>query len=54
MEELYFLKRYEEGAAFVGKVLDGEDGVGGLDKEVRKTLAYYQGKCEQQKATKGE
>ncbi|KAH6655980.1 hypothetical protein BKA67DRAFT_657874 [Truncatella angustata] len=50
VEELYFFRRYDEGAAFVKKVLDGEGGAGGLDKDTSKTLRYYQDKCEQ-KAT---
>ncbi|KAH9906909.1 hypothetical protein F4778DRAFT_723972 [Xylariomycetidae sp. FL2044] len=61
VEELYFFRRYEEGARFVRSVLgnnedDGEGrdvGVGGgsglglglLDADTRDLLIYYEGKC---------
>ncbi|KAK9412949.1 hypothetical protein SUNI508_12254 [Seiridium unicorne] len=48
VEELYFLKRYDEGAAFVTEVLGNEDsGCDGLDADTSKTLKYYQSKCDQ-------
>ncbi|KAI1763813.1 hypothetical protein GGR53DRAFT_344450 [Hypoxylon sp. FL1150] len=48
VEELYFFRRYAEGARFVRTVLDeGQtgDGVPGLDDETRKLLRYYEEKC---------
>ncbi|KAI1370193.1 hypothetical protein F4677DRAFT_451632 [Hypoxylon crocopeplum] len=50
VEELYFFRRYAEGAQFVKAVLDGgEDGDGdgapGLDDDTRNTLRYYEKKC---------
>lgn len=48
VEELYFLQRYAEGAAFVMRVLDveGSDS-SGLDEDTRKLLVRYQQKCSQ-------
>lgn len=45
MEELYFYRRYDDAVAFVGSVFEGEDGVGGLDKDVRELLRTYERKC---------
>lgn len=45
VEELYFFRRYSEGADFVRKVL--HDGPVGdkLDEDTRELLAYYERKC---------
>ncbi|KAI0150912.1 hypothetical protein BJ166DRAFT_534689 [Pestalotiopsis sp. NC0098] len=50
VEELYFFKRYDEGAAFVKRVLDSEGASGGLDEDATKLLRYYQSKCEEKAA----
>ncbi|KAK6222783.1 hypothetical protein LQW54_000592 [Pestalotiopsis sp. IQ-011] len=50
VEELYFFKRYDEGASFVKRVLDSEGASGGLDEDATKLLRYYQSKCEQKAA----
>ncbi|KAH7025881.1 uncharacterized protein B0I36DRAFT_150274 [Microdochium trichocladiopsis] len=64
VEELYFLRRYDEGAAFVRRIFDESDddtsilhgtengSLGGstsglLDEDTRKTLRYYQRRCEE-------
>ncbi len=53
VEELYFFRRYAEGAAFVRRVLDGDgdgdgdNGAPGLDEETRKLLRYYETRCVQ-------
>lgn len=45
VEELYFYRRYEEAAAFVRKVFEGEGGASGLDGEVAEILRGYEKKC---------
>lgn len=52
VEELYFFRRWEEGARFVRAVLDVEgegsasgNGASGLDDDTRKLLRYYEKKC---------
>ncbi|RYP31949.1 hypothetical protein DL767_005490 [Monosporascus sp. MG133] len=47
VEELYFFRRYAEGAAFVRRVLDdcGGGGAPGLDDDTRDLLLYYEKKC---------
>ncbi|RYP83836.1 hypothetical protein DL770_005306 [Monosporascus sp. CRB-9-2] len=48
VEELYFFRRYAEGAAFVRRVLDdcgGGGGGPGLDDDTRGLLRYYEKKC---------
>ncbi|KAI2466419.1 hypothetical protein F4781DRAFT_405745 [Annulohypoxylon bovei var. microspora] len=52
VEELYFFKRYAEGAQFVKTVLgNGNDSdenmMSGLDDDTRKLLRYYESKCNQ-------
>lgn len=65
VEELYFFRRYGEGAAFVRRVLNGDgDGDGdrsgdgaapGLDEDTRKMLRYYETRCVQrQREAEGE
>ena len=43
VEELYFFKRYQEGADFAGRVLD--EGTDMLDEDTRKTLKHYRERC---------
>ncbi|RYP43721.1 hypothetical protein DL768_009744 [Monosporascus sp. mg162] len=48
VEELYFFRRYAEGAAFVHRVLDdcgGGGGTPGLDDDTKDLLLYYEKKC---------
>lgn len=45
VEELYFYRRFEEAAAFVGRVFEGEGGASGLDGEVADVLRSYERKC---------
>ncbi|RYO85245.1 hypothetical protein DL766_000111 [Monosporascus sp. MC13-8B] len=45
VEELYFFRRYAEGAAFVRRVLDDGGGVPELDGDTRDLLRYYEKKC---------
>ncbi|ORY68996.1 uncharacterized protein BCR38DRAFT_425008 [Pseudomassariella vexata] len=48
VEELYFFRRYEEAAKFVGRVLGGDGKSGsddGLDEDTRKLLRHYETKC---------
>lgn len=45
VEELYFYRRYDEGAALVGRMLDGEGGGEGLDRDVKELLRKYERKC---------
>ncbi|RYP09878.1 hypothetical protein DL764_001012 [Monosporascus ibericus] len=46
VEELYFFRRYAEGAAFVRRVLDDcGGGAPGLDVETRDLLRYYEKRC---------
>ncbi|OHE99104.1 hypothetical protein CORC01_05597 [Colletotrichum orchidophilum] len=42
VEELYFLRRFGEAAAFARRVLDGSDAA--LDRDTRETLARYEAK----------
>lgn len=44
VEELYFLRRYEEGAVFADKVLQ-ISGDGGPDEDARKLLLVYRERC---------
>ena len=54
-EELYFFRRFEEAATFLGKVLaEGNAESEALDQETRVLLINYKQKCEErlnQKAT---
>jgi hypothetical protein len=50
VEELYFAKRYQEGAELARKLLDDEDERSGLDEDTRTLLRYYEGKCAQKAA----
>ncbi|KAF4837233.1 hypothetical protein CGCTS75_v001406 [Colletotrichum tropicale] len=43
VEELYFFRRYEEGAAFVRRVLDGSEAA--LDRDTKDMLSRYEAKC---------
>ncbi|KAI2625651.1 hypothetical protein GGR54DRAFT_509106 [Hypoxylon sp. NC1633] len=57
VEELYFFRRYAEGAQFVRAVLDGhrdgeEEGTPGLDDDTRKLLRYYEKKCDEKTENK--
>lgn len=45
VEELYFFRRYEEGAALVQRMFEGEGGGEGLDEEVAAMLRSYETKC---------
>ncbi|KAI1086928.1 hypothetical protein F5B19DRAFT_477338 [Rostrohypoxylon terebratum] len=51
VEELYFFRRYAEGAHFVNELLGTnrddtkEDMAPGLDTDTRNLLRYYEGKC---------
>jgi hypothetical protein len=55
VEELYFFRRYQEGAEFARRVLEGEDGEsGGLDEDTRKLLSYYEGRCAQKGGAQSE
>jgi hypothetical protein len=52
VEELYFFRRYEEAVAFIRRVMvEGgggeadEDGEGGLDRDSRELMMYYEEKC---------
>ncbi|KXJ87613.1 hypothetical protein Micbo1qcDRAFT_20700 [Microdochium bolleyi] len=67
VEELYFLRRYTEGAAFVRRLFgDGSSdkgdfsssssnitAIGRIDDDTRKTLRYYQAKCEEKTGHQG-
>lgn len=47
-EELYFFRRFEEAATFLGKVLaDGDDESEAFDQETRALLINYKQKCEE-------
>lgn len=55
VEELYFFRRYGEGAAFVRRVLNGDGAAPGLDEDTRKMLRYYETRCVQrQREAEGE
>jgi hypothetical protein len=44
VEELYFFRRFSEGARFARSVLD-DAGAGKLDEDTVKTLLYYERRC---------
>ncbi|KAJ2971779.1 hypothetical protein NUW58_g9320 [Xylaria curta] len=44
VEELYFFRRFSEGARFARSVID-DAGAGKLDGDTLKTLLYYEKKC---------
>ena len=44
VEELYFFRRFSEGAQFVRSVID-DAGMGKLDDDTLQTLLYYEKKC---------
>ncbi|GKT49019.1 uncharacterized protein ColSpa_09200 [Colletotrichum spaethianum] len=43
VEELYFLRRFEEAAAFARRVLEGSDAA--LDRDTKEMLTRYEEKC---------
>ncbi|KAI3542444.1 hypothetical protein CMEL01_00876 [Colletotrichum melonis] len=43
VEELYFLRRFGEAAAFARRVLDGSEAA--LDRDTKETLVRYEEKC---------
>ncbi|KAI0907612.1 hypothetical protein F4823DRAFT_548514 [Ustulina deusta] len=45
VEELYFFRRFSEGARFARSVIDDDAGAGKLDEDTVKTLLYYERKC---------
>lgn len=45
VEELYFFRRFPEGARLARSVIDDDVGVGKLDGDTLKTLLYYEKKC---------
>ncbi|KAI0099380.1 hypothetical protein F4814DRAFT_112840 [Daldinia grandis] len=52
VEELYFFRRYAEGAKFARAILGGneskgidEEGPSGLDEDTKKLLRHYENKC---------
>ncbi|KAI0182372.1 hypothetical protein EV127DRAFT_449698 [Xylaria flabelliformis] len=45
VEELYFFRRFSEGAQFARSVIDDDSGAGKLDEDTLKTLLYYEKKC---------
>ncbi|KAI1118461.1 hypothetical protein F5Y14DRAFT_215254 [Nemania sp. NC0429] len=45
IEELYFFRRFSEGAQLARSVIDDDAGQGKLDQDLLKTLLYYEGKC---------
>ncbi|KAF2962866.1 hypothetical protein GQX73_g10713 [Xylaria multiplex] len=45
VEELYFFRRFSEGAQFARSVIDDDAGAGKLDNDTLKTLLYYERKC---------
>lgn len=45
VEELYFYRRYEEGAMLVQRMFEGEGSGEGLDGEVAAMLKGYETKC---------
>lgn len=51
VEELYFFKRYDEGAALVGSMF-GHGGEGRVDRDTRELLRTYERKCCQKLADK--
>ncbi|KAI1140133.1 hypothetical protein F5Y05DRAFT_307640 [Hypoxylon sp. FL0543] len=57
VEELYFFRRYAEGARFVNQVLgrdisEGDGGESVLDHDTRELLRYYERKCNEKAALK--
>ncbi|KAI0098021.1 hypothetical protein GGR51DRAFT_539024 [Nemania sp. FL0031] len=45
VEELYFFRRFSEGARFARSVIDDDAGSGKVDGDALKTLLYYEKKC---------
>ncbi|TRX93425.1 hypothetical protein FHL15_005700 [Xylaria flabelliformis] len=45
VEELYFFRRFSEGAQFARSVIDDDRGAGKLDEDTLKILLYYEKKC---------
>ncbi|KAI0411962.1 hypothetical protein F5X98DRAFT_31933 [Xylaria grammica] len=45
VEELYFFRRYSEGARFVRSIIDDNAGADKLDDNTVKMLLYYERKC---------
>ncbi|KAI8633567.1 hypothetical protein F5Y19DRAFT_245499 [Xylariaceae sp. FL1651] len=45
VEELYFFRRFSEGAQFAQSVLNDDAGASKLDEDTMKTLRYYERKC---------
>ncbi|KAI0549929.1 hypothetical protein F4679DRAFT_222669 [Xylaria curta] len=45
VEELYFFRRFSEGAQFARSVINDDSGAGKLDEDTLKTLSYYEKKC---------
>ncbi|KAI0509360.1 hypothetical protein F5B22DRAFT_326819 [Xylaria bambusicola] len=51
VEELYFFRRFAEGARFARSVIDDDAGTGKLDDDTLQTLVYYEKKCRDKKHT---
>ncbi|KAI0406541.1 hypothetical protein F4802DRAFT_102837 [Xylaria palmicola] len=47
VEELYFTRRFSEGARFARSVIDDCAGARKLDEDTLKTLLYYEKKCKE-------
>ncbi|KAI1161185.1 hypothetical protein F5B18DRAFT_459677 [Nemania serpens] len=45
VEELYFFRRFSEGARLARSLMDDDVGEDKLDKDLLKMLLYYEGKC---------
>ncbi|KAI1360443.1 hypothetical protein F5Y08DRAFT_47579 [Xylaria arbuscula] len=45
VEELYFFRRFSEGAQFARSVIEDDAGTGKLDDDTLQTLLYYEKKC---------
>ncbi|KAJ8129673.1 hypothetical protein O1611_g3962 [Lasiodiplodia mahajangana] len=45
VEELYFFRRFSEGARFARSVIEDDAGSGKVDGDALKTLLYYEKKC---------
>ncbi|KAI1308377.1 hypothetical protein F5Y03DRAFT_98635 [Xylaria venustula] len=52
VEELYFFRRFAEGARLARSVVDDDAGTGKLDDDTIKTLLYYERKCSDKIDTK--
>ncbi|KAI2624050.1 hypothetical protein GGS21DRAFT_325545 [Xylaria nigripes] len=50
VEELYFFRRFAEGARFARSVINGDGDEGKLDEDTLKTLRYYERKCSERVA----